>query len=156
MVSADSVLETEPIGLLAASSTLLPSQLHVFELGLLARSSSAFHICWRKSSLCSVRNTTSFSVWSVLSVLKSGIVRSSSCMNSGLSGRFWETIDCRQHFSLLYIRSINSTLRNPGRSGVINTMAQNRPISASVRFIEFIRSAKLNVESTRKRALAPF
>uniref|UniRef100_A0A182QGE2 Uncharacterized protein n=1 Tax=Anopheles farauti TaxID=69004 RepID=A0A182QGE2_9DIPT len=162
-VSADSVLETEPIGLLAIStSTWLPSQLHVDEAdGLFASStapwsSSADHICWRSSSLCSVRNTTSFSVCSVLSVRRSGIVRSSSCMNSGLSGRFCVITDCRHAFSFVYMRSISSTFRRPGRSGVISTIAQNSPISASVRCIEFMRSAKLNVESTRKRAFAPF
>uniref|UniRef100_A0A182JI67 Uncharacterized protein n=1 Tax=Anopheles atroparvus TaxID=41427 RepID=A0A182JI67_ANOAO len=164
-VSVDSVLETELIGLLAIStSTWLPSQLQLAVLlaGLFASdstapwSSSFDHICWRSSSLCSVRNTTSFSVCSVLSVRRSGMVRSSSCMNSGLSGRFCVITVCRHAFSFVYMRSISSTLRRPGRSGVISTIAQNRPISASVRCIEFIRSAKLNVESTRKRAFAPF
>lgn len=58
--------------------------------------------------------------------------------------------------SLEYIFSISSVFLKPGRSGVISTIAQNKPISASLKFIEFIRSAKLNVESTRKRAFAPF
>lgn len=153
--SPDSVLDTEPKGLFASTSIRWSSQ----PLGLLDKicwSSSMDHICWRNSSLCSVRNTTNFSVCNVLRVRKSGIVSNNLLMNSGWSGRFWLMMVCRQPFKRLYMRSINSRLRKPGRSGVIKTMAQNKPISASVKFMEFMRSAKLNVESTRKRALAPF
>lgn len=114
------------------------------------------HICWRSISLCSVRKTTNFSVCNVLSVRKSGNNFSNSIMKSGSSGRFCEITVCKQPFSLECIFSTNSMLRKPGRSADIKTIAQNRPISESDKFIAFMRSAKLNVESTKKRALAPF
>lgn len=80
----------------------------------------------------------------------------SSCRNSGCPGLFWLMTVCKHDFNLEYILSTSSMLRSPGLSGVIKTMAQNKPTSASVKHIEFILSANLNVESTRNLALAPF
>lgn len=81
--------------------------------------------CWRN-----------FSVWRVFSVRRSWTIVISS-ENIGVPSGCWGSkMLLRTTFSLFCILCTNSGFRRPGRSGVIMTTAQKRPISASDKKID--------------------